>query len=49
MYYYEHIDGSIISKPDIVVNMGGGPSEYFTGPFVKRWWHEKENQVKTGG
>ena len=41
MYFYEHIDGSIISKPDRVVEMGGGPNEYFTGPFVKRWWWEQ--------
>lgn len=38
-YYYEHTDGSIHWKPDRVVEMGGGPYEYFQGPFVKRWWH----------
>jgi hypothetical protein len=37
-YYYEHENGSIIRKPAIVVDSGGGPWQYFSGPFVRRWW-----------
>jgi len=37
-YYYEHENGEIIFKPFIVVDMGGGPREYFDSSFVKRWW-----------
>lgn len=40
MYYYEHVDGETIPKPDIVVDMAGGPLEYFNSPFVARWWHK---------
>jgi hypothetical protein len=40
-YWYIHTDGSIHFKPERVVDMGGGPGEYFTGPFVKRWWYGK--------
>ncbi len=39
-YCYEHVDGTIHHKPDIVVDSAGGPAEYFAGPFVKRWWYE---------
>lgn len=46
MYFYEHKDGSIIRKPDIVVDTAGGPNEYFTGPNVTRWWHEKDTPEK---
>lgn len=42
MYFYEHVNGTIISKPDFVVNSAGGPSIYFEGPFVKRYWHEED-------
>ena len=42
MYFYEHVDGTIHRKPDLVVEMGGGPHEYFDSPFVKRWWHEPQ-------
>lgn len=45
-YYYEHTNGKIISKPDIVVDMSGGPDIYFHSDFVKRWWHEDENKLK---
>lgn len=31
-------------KPAIVVDAGGGPYEYFSGPFVKRWWVEDEEK-----
>lgn len=41
-YFYEHVDGSIHRKPDIVVDAGGGPRDYFNSPFVKRWWHEED-------
>ena len=40
-YWYVHVDGSIHFKPKRVVDMGGGPGEYFAGPFVKRWWYGK--------
>jgi len=43
MYYYEHTDGSTISKPDIVVDMAGGPDDYFDSPFVVRWWYYDED------
>jgi hypothetical protein len=41
-YFYEHTNGTIIEKPDIVVDRGGGPYVYFEGPFVVKWWHESE-------
>lgn len=44
MYYYEHENGAIINKPDIVVDMGGGPADFFDSPLVKRWWHEPDKQ-----
>jgi hypothetical protein len=40
-YIYEHVDGTLHRKPFIVVDMGGGPIEYFDSPFVKDWWIEK--------
>lgn len=43
MYYYKHINGTIHKKPDIVVDMGGGPNSYFKSPFVQRWWYEDNN------
>ena len=46
MYFYEHINGKIIQKVDFVVESAGGPSSYFEGPFVKRWWHEKDESEK---
>lgn len=46
MYYYEHVNGTIHTKPDIVVDMGGGPGEYFAGPFVKKWWHLKDEEIE---
>lgn len=46
-YFYEHINGTVHRKPDVVVDMGGGPREYFSGPFVKRWWHEDETKGTT--
>jgi len=36
-YEYIHVNGSTIRKPAIVVDMGGGPEEYFNSPFVKSW------------
>ncbi|WP_373054317.1 hypothetical protein [Thioalkalivibrio sp.] len=41
-YFYEHVNGTIHRKPAIVVEMGGGPHEYFDSPNVKRWWREQE-------
>lgn len=41
-YFYLHSEGHIIEKPDIVVDRGGGPQEYFAGPFVGEWWHEND-------
>ena len=46
MYFYEHVNGSIIEKVDSVVDSAGGPHVYFEGPFVKRWWHEEEESEK---
>lgn len=37
-FFYEHTDGSVHRKPFRVVDMGGGPLDYFDSPFVKRWW-----------
>ncbi len=42
MYFYEHKNGTIHRKPDRVVEMADGPFMYFESPFVKRWWHEKD-------
>lgn len=39
-YFYVHSNGSIIEKPDIVVDRGGGPFAYFDSPFVREWWQE---------
>lgn len=41
-YFYRHSEGAIIEKPDIVVKAGGGPYEYFHGPFVREWWFESD-------
>jgi hypothetical protein len=41
-YFYRHSEGAIIEKPARVVNAGGGPYEYFTGPFVMEWWFEND-------
>ena len=40
VYRYEHTNGEIITKPALVVEMGGGPFVYFDSPFVKRWWED---------
>ena len=37
-YYYLHTNGEVIAKPFMVVDQGGGPSEYFDSDFVKKWW-----------
>ena len=43
MYFYEHTNGQIIQKPDVVADgPGSGPHEYFQGPMVRRWWHEDD-------
>lgn len=41
-FFYEHADGSVHRKPALVVEMGGGPAEYFNSPFVKRWWQGED-------
>lgn len=41
-YFYQHANGAIIEKPDLVVESGGGPRAYFTGPFVRCWWQESD-------
>ena len=49
MYMYEHVSGSILTKPDSVVKMSGGPEVYFSGPFIRKWWHvedEKDSSEK---
>jgi hypothetical protein len=45
-YFYEHTNGEIIKKPQIVVQMAGGPHEYFNSPFVKRWWFVASTGIK---
>ncbi len=42
MFMYEHVSGSILSKPDRVIDMGGGPEVYFNSPFIKRWWYVED-------
>ena len=42
MYYYRHINGTVIQKPDFVVDSAGGPEIYFEGPFVERWWWKED-------
>jgi len=42
-YFYQHTNGSIIEKPDRVVDFGGGPSLYFDSPFVRDWWWEPDD------
>lgn len=37
-YWYLHTNGERIYKPAIVVESGGGAREYFSGPFVKKYW-----------
>ena len=47
-YYYLHKNGTLIYKPDTVVESAGGPNEYFDSPFVKAWWSmdsSKPNEV----
>lgn len=46
MYYYEHTNGEIISKPDIVVDCIGAKN-YFESDFVVKWWHEEDGETKT--
>lgn len=41
-YFYEHIDGSIHAKPDIVVGMAGGPE----GTTLERIDNDKNYQPK---
>ncbi len=36
-YEYVHVNGTVHRKPAFVVDMGGGPYEYFNSPFVKSW------------
>ena len=44
MYFYEHVNGKIISKTDMVVD-SIGPHDYFDSDFVVRWWHEPGNHT----
>ena len=39
-YFYLHTNGTVIHKPDIVVDPVG-PANYFDSPFCQLWWHEK--------
>lgn len=36
-YMYEHINGTLHKKNFMIVEMGGGPYDYFNSPFVKSW------------
>lgn len=47
-YYYEHVDGPVVFKSEYVVETGGGPHEYFSGPFVRRWWFEPGKARQSG-
>ena len=42
MYFYEHKNGTVHSKPDRVMEMADGPFVYFESSFVKRWWYEPD-------
>ena len=44
-YVYEHVNGTRHRKPYIVVYMGGGPREYFSGPMVRQWWREGDEPL----
>lgn len=44
MYHYEYIDGTKASKPDICIDMAGGPRVYFDSPFVRMWQHVSDEQ-----
>ncbi len=44
-YFYEHVNGAIIEKPDIVVETNTTPEEYFAGPFVVRWWKPRSEKA----
>ena len=37
-YIYLHQNGSMITKAAVVVETGTTPREYFSGPFVLKWW-----------
>jgi hypothetical protein len=41
-YFYQHSEGGVIEKPARVVNAGGGPWDYFSGPFCRGWWFEDD-------
>jgi hypothetical protein len=43
-YLYRHTNGEVIRKPCVVVQMAGGPFEYFDSPFVRHWWRDGENE-----
>jgi len=47
MYYYEHTNGTIIEKPDYVVDTWGPPEEYFNSSKCVRWWYEGEATKET--
>lgn len=46
VYKYLHTNGTIITKPAMVVDYGGGPYEYFDSPFVQKWWYEEVDEKK---
>lgn len=46
MYYYEHTNGTIIEKPDYVVDTWGPAEEYFNSPYCVKWWHVKDEPKK---
>ena len=49
-YKYRHVNGEIITKPDIVVDSDpGGPSAYFNSPFVEEWWYEDDDGKRHDG
>jgi len=45
-YFYEHANGQVIRKPNIVVDSAGGPDQYFDSQFVKRWWKTEVYKIQ---
>ena len=48
-YAYRHTNGQIITKPDFVVDAGGGPHAYFDSPFCEEWWHVETREDERKG
>lgn len=44
MYVYIHTNGTAHTRPDIVIEMAGGPQEYFAGPYIADWFYFKTEE-----